>query len=72
MNGLITLGIILIIAWGIQYLIPYDDTDNKLQKKRSGLSLYVDNRTGLHYIKGRIFGTIIPRLNAEEKQIKGK
>ena len=45
------------------YGIKYDSTDSSKLEKRSGLSLYTDYGTGLQYIKGGLFGDIIPRLD---------
>lgn len=39
---------------------PYDSTDGT--DRRSGLALYVDEGTGCHYIKGGMFGTMVPRM----------
>ena len=51
------------------WLTPYDDTDDRETFTCSGLSLYVDRRTGCHYISGGMFGNIIPRLDKDGKQI---
>lgn len=47
----------------------YDDTDNILQKERSGLTLYTDNLTGCQYIKGGIFGGMMPRVDGDGTHI---
>lgn len=49
---------------------PYDDTDDIENSDRSGLILYVDHRTGLHYLQGGLFGGITPRLNADGTQVR--
>jgi len=59
-----------IIAWiGIVILLfiynPYDDTDP--ENGRSGLSVYIDNKSGCQYL-GTLFGGLTPRLNREGKQ----
>lgn len=33
------------------YLTPYDENDNKLDRNRSGLKLFTDHLTGCQYIK---------------------
>jgi hypothetical protein len=33
--------------------------------RRSGLAVYVDRATGVHYVKAGIFGGATPRLNAD-------
>lgn len=48
---------------------PYDDTDNLEKKKRSGMRLYTDHKTGCQYISPSIFGGLTPRLGADGKQI---
>ena len=48
----------------------YDDTDNRKTFDRSGLSLYIDHSTGLHYILAGLFGSIIPRLDKDGNHIK--
>ena len=63
MKYLIIILIILIIA----KFMPYDSTDNK--PKRSGLSLYIDHKTGCHYVKAGFFGSITPRLDEKGKPI---
>ena len=70
MELIIKLAIIISIIVTINYFNEYDDTDNEAEKERSGLNLFIDNRTGLHYIKGGLFGNIIPRLDANGKQIR--
>ena len=40
----------------------FDDTDNLETGSRSGLILYVDHGTGVHYIKSPI-GSLTPRLD---------
>jgi hypothetical protein len=45
-------------------LAPRDDSDPKTGRRRSGLTVYTDQRTGLQYISGGMFGGIIPRLDS--------
>ena len=45
--------------------ISKDDTDNRETGDVSGLNLFVDYGTGLHYIQGGMFGGIIPRLDKD-------
>lgn len=44
-----------------------DDTDGP--RSRSGMRLFIDNRTGLHYLGGT-FGGITPRLNIDGTQMR--
>ena len=53
----------------LSYFTPYDDTDDMLNKERSGMALYTDNLTGCQYLKGGLAGGITPRLSADEKHI---
>jgi hypothetical protein len=47
--------------------VPRDDTDPP--DGRSGLGLYVDHRTGCHYLGAGLFGGITPRVDSSGKQI---
>ena len=44
------------------------DSTDKSRFTRSGLSLFTDYGTGLQYLRGGFFGTIIPRLDINGKQ----
>lgn len=68
-NSFLIIGFLLICA--IKYGLPTDSTDQD-RFNRSGLSLYIDHGTGVHYIKGGIFGTIVPRLNIDGTLYKEK
>lgn len=46
-----------------------DDTDIS-RFKRSGLSVYTDNKTGLQYLSHGMFGSLTPRLDESGKQIR--
>lgn len=61
---------IVIVVAREAFKLGYDDTDSKEKGERSGMTLYIDYRTGLHYIKGGLFGTMIPRLDENGKQIR--
>ena len=41
-----------------------DDTDDFTSGKRSGLGLYIDHGTGVHYIR-TTFGSLVPRLDKD-------
>lgn len=58
--------IALFLAINALYLLlwPTDSTDIS-RWKRSGLSVYTDNATGVQYVKAGIFGNITPRRNAD-------
>jgi len=65
------LAIIAILSWFISTLIsdnmkPRNDTDPA--DGRSGLALFVDNRTGCHYLSSPA-GGLTPRLDSEGNQI---
>jgi len=72
MKELIIFVLVLLVFALINKYSEYDDTDNEENKDRSGLILYTDNKTGLQYIKGGLFGGITPRLDIEGKHIKIK
>lgn len=52
--------------WILDKAVQYDDTDPV--HGRSGLSIYIDNRTGCQYLGVWVFG-ITPRLQADGTQI---
>ena len=72
--------IVLFIVWlfgmvlisVVDNKMTYDNTDNLAMEKRSGLKLYTDYGTGLQYIKGGLFGGMIPRLDKDGKHINIK
>jgi len=47
----------------------YDNTDDIINEKRSGLLVYTDHFTGCQYLKAGYFGSIIPRLDRNGKHI---
>lgn len=67
-----------VIEWMIAILIvsvltnvwlqPYDSTDDKANKERSGLMLYRDNLTGCEYLQAG-FGSITPRLDRDSNHV---
>jgi hypothetical protein len=64
-------------SWLIVYVVvgfltmPYDDTDDRANKERSGLVLYTDHGTGCQYIKpGSLFGGgLTPRLDGDGRHV---
>ena len=51
MNKLLIAAITLLIIIGLLHkFMPYDDTDDITNKKRSGLKLYTDYGTGCQYL----------------------
>lgn len=58
-----------LVSW--LWVQPYDDTDNKTTKERSGLRLYTDHKTGCQYLV-TLTGSITPRLNNNGKNNCGK
>ena len=57
-------GFMSFFTWALG--IGKDSTDSN--SGRSGMRLYIDNKTGCHYL-GEFFGNLTPRLNADGKQI---
>ena len=51
---------IVILLLIMDYLRPYDDTDNG--KERSGLVIHTDNRTGCQYLTTK-HGGLTPRMD---------
>ena len=47
----------------------YDDTDDRLNKKRSGMRIYTDHRTGVQYLKAGPFGGTTVRVDEDGKPI---
>ena len=62
--------VIIFIILLLSYKADYDSTDNKLQKSRSGMKIYVDNKTKLQYVGAGFFGGITPRLNVDGSHMK--
>ena len=60
------LSLLALLAWIFSPAKPFDDTDPT--SGRSGLRLYVDARTGCHYLGGAFSG-ITPRVDAEGRHI---
>lgn len=54
---------VVLLAVLLLRISPFDDTDHSDRRLRSGLSLYVDYRTGCQYIAGSLFGSLTPRLD---------
>jgi len=65
MKTLLVFILFILILMTLQKYSNYDDTDDKEKKERSGLVLYTDHKTGLQYIRGGLFGGILPRLNID-------
>ena len=65
-----TVGLIfLLVALAVDWLTPYDDTDDVANGERSGMILYTDNLTGCQYLKAGLFGGMTPRLDREGQQV---
>lgn len=45
------------------WLAPTDSTDRS-KWRRSGMSVYTDNATGVQYVKAGWFGSLTPRIHA--------
>jgi len=70
-KAMVTITIFIGILFLLNYIQPTDDTD-KDRWNRSGMSLFTDNKTGLQYIKGGLFGTMIPRLDENGDHMKAE
>ena len=61
---------VLLILWLLRDSFKYDNTDSKLNKKRSGFMLYTDYGTGNQYISTMLdFTGHKPRLDKDGKQV---
>ena len=70
-TGLFTLGAVIVALSVYGYFGPYDDTDDAINKERSGLSLYTDHGTGCQYlVKLDLFAVAItPRMRHDGSQV---
>lgn len=68
-RSLFVIIVMSIVIWVVDIATPYDNTDDKENSVRSGMSLFTDNLTGCQYLSGGLFGGITPRLNADGKQV---
>ena len=59
---------LIVLSIVIAAISPTDSTDRG-HLKRSGLRLYIDATTGCHYIKGGMFGQMIPRLDKDGEHV---
>lgn len=55
-----------LLVWALSPTPKYDDTDPP--NGRSGMLLFIDQRTGCHYL-GNPMGGIIPRVDAKGRHI---
>lgn len=60
--------IIILLSHPGPRLFKYDDSDDKINKKRSGFSVYTDYLTGCQYLSTPL-GFLTPRLDKEGKII---
>lgn len=60
-----------LVAFALDSMRAFDDTDDQVNKERSGLGLYTDHLTGCQYIKAGYFGGTTPRLAVDGSQICG-
>lgn len=57
------------------WFAPWDSTDNKEERERSGMKVYTDHLTGCQYLSGtNLFGGtgIVPRFNEDGTQYCNK
>ena len=63
-------GVVIVLI--LSYFMPYDSTDDKSNRKRSGLKIYTDHLTGCQYLSGSgLFGAtgLTPRMDENGNQI---
>jgi len=60
---LLFIGILALTIWLVDEFTPYDETDNKPLKIRSGLSVHTDYGTGCQYLSRGYFSGLIPRMD---------
>ncbi len=65
---ILVIAVVLFNALANHYRWGFDDSDNNITGKRSGLSLYTDHKTGCQYF-GKVFGPPTPRLDSMGKQV---
>jgi len=59
---------IVVLLFAVSQCQPYDTTDNKEKRQRSGMALHIDHMTGCHYVS-KPLGGITPRLNKDGTQV---
>lgn len=68
MNFFCVLGLVLGFLLVARYFYPPERDDTDGPEKRSGMALYIDYRTGCHYL-GNPFGGITPRLDQDGRHM---
>jgi len=58
-----------IIVSILNFLRPYDNTDDAINKSRNGLRLYTDNLTGCQYIKASYFSELTKRVDGKGNHV---
>ncbi len=66
---LFTAFIVLAVESFVTYERSYDDTDDPIFEKRSGMKLYIDYGTGCHWIRVGFFNNMVPRMNVHGRQV---
>lgn len=56
-----------VLAFLLDIIMPRDATDT--EDERSGMTLFTDHGTGCQYLKGGIFGGMVPRFDADGHHI---
>ena len=64
--------IVFVIVINATFSNGFGEDDTDPIKGRSGLGLYIDNKTGCHYLSGGILGGIHPRLDEKGNHICDK
>lgn len=59
--------VLVAIYMAVSFSTPYDDTDPP--GERSGMSVYVDHRTGCQYLRMGLLGGTVPRMDRDGRQI---
>jgi len=67
--GVIVIFVLIYFILRSFFFWGFDDTDDYVNKRRSGLILYTDHRTGLQYVGG-IFGGVTPRVDINGEQMR--
>jgi hypothetical protein len=60
---------LFVAAQILDYFRPYDDTDDELNRVRSGMQLFTDNKTGCQYLKGSYFAELTKRVDGNGRHV---
>jgi len=68
MNPITIVVSIIALTYLLYFGFKYDTSDDKINKKRSGLIVYTDYGTGMQYLS-TWSGTLIPRLDVDGNHV---